>query len=400
MFPPRMDISKRAEGVPLSVTLALDARAKELAASGRDVINMSVGEPDFEAPAVAREAAARRALEGPARYTPAAGTAELRRVIADHLSETRGVPFEPQEITVCHSTKHALSGAVLALVDPGDEVLLLLPAWVSYFEIVRLAGGVPVSVPGRPDGGPDLDAIRAAIGARTKAVLVNSPSNPTGYVWTAEEMEDLAELCVERGLWIVSDEIYRRLVYEGEPNPSPVNVGALGDGARERTVVLDGASKAYAMTGYRIGYAAGPPRVAAAIARIHSHLTGCPNAISQEAFRAALASEPPEVAAMVREFAQRRELLLGELEDMGLPAARPRGAFYAFPNAERFLDRRGAEGFCEDLLESQGLALVPGSAFGDDRHVRLSYALSQERIREASERLRAFLASRQDVRQV
>jgi aspartate aminotransferase len=389
-----MELSKRAASVPLSVTLALDARAKELAASGRDVINMSVGEPDFDAPEVARQAAARRALEGPVRYTPAAGSAELRSAIAADLTRTRGVPFRPAEVTVCHSTKHALSGAVLTLVDPGDEVLLLLPAWVSYFEIVKLAGGVPVAVPSRPDCGPDLDAIRAAITPRTKAVLVNSPSNPTGYVWTAEEMEGLAELCVERDLWIVSDEIYRRLVYEGPPNPSPVLVGALGDRARERTIVLDGASKAYAMTGYRIGYAAASESVAAGIARVHSHLTGCPNAISQEAFRAALVSDPPEVAAMVAEFSARRDLLLAELEDMGLPAPTPRGAFYAFPNAEAHLDERGAEGFCEDLLEQQGLALVPGSAFGDDRHVRLSYALSKDRIREATQRLRAFLATR------
>jgi aspartate aminotransferase len=389
-----MELSKRAAGVPLSVTLALDARAKELAASGRDVINMSVGEPDFDAPEAARQAAARRALEGPVRYTPAAGSAELRSAIAKDLTETRGVPFEPAQVTVCHSTKHALSGAVLTLVDPGDEVLLLLPAWVSYFEIVKLAGGVPVAVPARPDCGPDLDAIRAAITPRTKVVLVNSPSNPTGYVWSAEEMEGLAELCVERGLWIVSDEIYRRLVYEGPPNPTPVRVGALGDRARDHTVVLDGASKAYAMTGYRIGYAAGPQPVAAGIARVHSHLTGCPNAISQEAFRAALDSEPPEFAAMVGEFSTRRDFLLSELEDIGLPAPTPRGAFYAFPNAEAYLDERGAEGFCEDLLEQHGLALVPGSAFGDDRHVRLSYALSLERIREATERLRTFLSSR------
>jgi aspartate aminotransferase len=386
-----MSLSKRAESISLSITLALDARAKELAAGGRDVINMSVGEPDFDAPRVAREAAAARALEGPVRYTPAAGAAELRATIAAHLTEARGVPFEPAEVTVCHSTKHALSGSVLALVDPGDEVLLLVPAWVSYFEIVRLAGGTPVAVSPRPDCGPDLDAIRAAITPRTKAVLLNTPSNPTGYVWSKSEMRAFTDLCLEHDLWMISDEIYRRLVYEGEPNPSPVE---LGPEARARTVVLDGASKAYAMTGYRIGYLAAPTEVSSAVTRLHSHLTGCPNAISQAAFRAALESDPPEVAAMVREFAARRTFLLGELTNMGLPAPPPRGAFYAFPNVEPYLDERGATGFCEDLLEEQDLALVPGSAFGDDRHVRLSYALSLERIREATERLRAFVASR------
>jgi aspartate aminotransferase len=386
-----MTLSQRADSISLSITLALDARAKELKASGRDVINMSVGEPDFDAPAAAREAAASCALAGPVRYTPAAGSSELRATIAAHLTETRGAPFEPAQVTVCHSTKHALSGSVLALVDPGDEVLLLLPAWVSYFEIVRLAGGVPVTVEPRADCGPDLDAIRAAISPRTKAVLLNSPSNPTGYVWTRAEMEAFTALCLEHDLWMISDEIYRRLVYEGEPNPSPVE---LGDEARARTVLLDGASKTYAMTGYRIGYLAAPIEVSSAVTRLHSHLTGCPNAVSQAAFRAALETEPPEVAAMVAEFAARRTFLLRELEAMGLPAPPPRGAFYAFPNAEPFLDERGATGFCEDLLEEQDLALVPGSAFGDDRHVRLSYALSKGRIREATERLRAFLARR------
>ncbi len=386
-----MPLSKRAAAVSLSATLALDARAKELAAGGRDVVNMSVGEPDFEAPRAVREAAARRALEGPVRYTPAAGTAELRQTIAGHLTETRGVRFEPAQVAVCHSTKHALSGSVLALVNPGDEVLLLLPAWVSYFEIVRLAGGIPVGVPPRPDCGPDLEAIRAAITPATRAVLVNTPSNPTGYVWTRAEMEAFTALCLEHDLWMISDEVYRRLVYEGEPNPSPVE---LGPEARARTVLLDGASKAYAMTGYRIGYVAGPTEVVGGVTRLHSHLTGSPNAISQAAFRAALESEPSEVAAMVAEFAARRTFLLGELDAMGLPTPPPRGAFYAFPNVAPYLDERGTDGFCEDLLEEQNLAVVPGSAFGDDHHVRLSYALSLDGIRGATERLRAFLASR------
>jgi len=386
-----MHFSERATSISLSVTLALDARAKGLQAAGRDVINMSVGEPDFDAPAAAREAAAARALDGPVRYTPAAGSPELRRAIASHLEATRGVRYEVPEITVCHSTKHALSGTVLAVAGPGDEVLLLDPAWVSYYEIVRLSGAAPVSVPPRGDCGPDFAAIRAALGPRTRAVLLNSPSNPTGYVWTPDEVAQLVEIACEHDLWIVSDEIYQRLVFEGPPNPSPA---ALGPEARARTAVLDGGSKAYAMTGYRIGFVAGPPELAAAVERLHSHLTGCPNAISQEAFRAVLTEEPPEVARMVAEFAARRSFLLSALADMRLETPYPRGAFYAFPRVARYLDQRGSAGFCEDLLEEQALALVPGSAFGDDRHVRLSYALSLERLREATERLAAFLRSR------
>jgi aspartate aminotransferase len=385
-----MHLSERARSVSLSATLALDARAKALQAAGRDVINMAVGEPDFEAPAAAREAAARRARSGPVRYTPAAGALDLRRAIADHLEATRGVRYGPSEITVCHSTKHALSGSVLAVAQPGDEVLLLDPAWVSYYEIVRLAGATPVSVTSRPDCGPDFAAVRAAITPRTRAVLINSPSNPTGYVWTRAEMAELVEIACQRDLWIVSDEIYRRLVFEGEPNPSPAEFPE----ARARTAVLDGASKTYAMTGYRIGYVAGPPELAAAVERLHSHLTGCPNAISQEAFRAVLVEEPPEVARMVAEFARRRGYLLGALAGLGLETPYPRGAFYAFPKVSQLFDERGSAGFCEDLLESQAVALVPGSAFGDDRHVRLSYALAIERLEEAVARLETFLTAR------
>jgi aspartate aminotransferase len=389
-----MRLSQRAQGISLSITLALDARAKALAAAGTDVVNMSVGEPDFEAPAVAREAAAARARTGPVRYTAAAGTPQLRRAVADWLARTRGVSYAPEQTVICHSTKHALSGAVLAVVDAGDEVLLFDPAWVSYVEIVRVAGGVPVSVAPRADLGPDFARIRAALTPRTRAVLLNSPSNPSGYVWTHEEVRELARIAREHDLWILSDEIYQRLIYEGEPHLSPA---ACGEDARARTVVLDGASKALAMTGYRIGFAAGPLPVIEAITALHSQLTGAPNALSQTAFLAALEApggEPPEVAAMVAEFERRRRFLLAGLSELGLSTPHPRGAFYAFPDVAPWLDERGSVGFCADLLETRGLALVPGAAFGLDRHVRLSYATSLERIDEALARLRSFLAER------
>lgn len=384
-----MSLSKRAQAVSLSVTLALDARAKALVDAGRDVINMSVGEPDFPAPASVQEAACRKVRSGDVRYTPAAGARALRKAIADHVGQVRKVQYAPEEVCVCHSTKHALSGAVLSLVDPGDEVLLLLPAWVSYVEIVRIAGGVPIDVPSREDCGPDFDAIERAITRKTKCVLLNSPSNPTGYVWTADEVRRLVELCERHGLWLLSDEIYQRLVYEGEPFASPVTVSPA---ARARTVVLDGASKSYAMTGYRIGFAAGPREVISGIERLHSHLVGAPNAVSQEAYLAALiGQEPPEVASMAAQFDARRRVLVDALREMGLSTPWPRGAFYAFPDVRAYLDERGTRGFCEDLLEQHNLALVPGTAFGVDTHVRLSYALSLEKIRGAMARLAAFL---------
>ena len=386
-----MELARRTRETPESVTLALSARAKSRAAAGHDVIDMTAGEPDFNAPICVQEAAARSARSGEVRYTPAAGTAALRARIAEYMTQTRGVPFEPAEICVCHSTKHALCGALMALVDPGDEVLLLRPAWVSYDHQIRIAGGVVVEASPRPDMGPDFEAMRGAIGPRTRGVMLNSPSNPTGYVWTRAEIERLCELSREHDLWILSDEIYRRLIYAGDADFSPVSLG--GD-ARARTVVLDGASKAYAMTGYRIGFAAGPKAVAGGIARLHSHMTGCPNAISQAAYLAALESDPPEVGHMLREFDRRRRVLESGLTRLGLYAPSQRGAFYAFPRVAEYLDERGSAGFCEDLLEQEDLAIVQGSAFGMDAHVRLAYTLSVERIEAALERLGGFLAAR------
>src|SRR5207237_899000 len=269
--------------------------------------------------------------------------------------------------------KHALSGACLALIEPDDEVLLLLPAWVSYAEILKYAGAVPVEVRSRPDAGPDLDALGRAITKKTRGILINSPCNPSGYVLTEAEVRAIAKLALQHDLWIVSDEIYRRLIYEGEPDFSPVSIS---DAVRARTVVVDGASKAFAMTGYRLGYVAAPRELADAVGRLHSQLTGCPNAISQAAFEAALVKEPPEVARMCAEFRRRRDLIVAALRKLGLETPTPRGAFYAFPNVAPYLDERGSTGFCEDLLEEQNLAAVPGSAFGVDDHVRFSYATS------------------------
>jgi aspartate aminotransferase len=388
---PPMRINARVQAIAMSKTLALDARAKALMAAGRDVINMSVGEPDADAPEVVQAAAERAVRSGKVRYTPAEGTASLRKAIAAHVSATRGVPFTPAEITVCHSAKHALSGACLSLVHPGDEVLLLLPAWVSYVEIVKYAGGVPVSVPCRPDLGPDLDAIERAITKKTRGILINSPCNPSGYVMSEGEVRAIGALAQARDLWIVSDEIYRRLVFEGASNFSPASISSE---LRARTVVVDGASKSFAMTGYRIGYVAAPADLAGAVGRLHSQLTGCPNAISQAAFEAALLAEPQEVALMCQQFALRRDLLVQGLRELGLETPWPRGAFYAFPSVAPWIDARGSDGFCEDLLEQADLAVVPGSAFGVDDHVRLSCATTIPLIERALERLGGFLARR------
>ncbi|MHC4375090.1 MAG: pyridoxal phosphate-dependent aminotransferase [Planctomycetota bacterium] len=382
-------LAPRADAVSLSLTLALAARAKELAAAGRDVVNMAVGEPDFPAPPEVSAAAAAKAASGDVRYTPAAGTPALRETIARHLSETRGVPFAPEQVVVCHSAKHALSTAALAQLTDGDEVLMPLPAWVSYMEIVKLAGARPVTIPGGVDGSPDLDALEAACTERTRAVWINSPSNPSGYVWSRAELERLSTFCAERELWLVSDEIYRRLTYGEREFVSPTS---LGDAAREVTLVVDGASKTFAMTGYRIGFAAGPQRVVQAMARLNSQLTGSPNAISQEAYRVALEDEPPAVAEMVATYRQRRDRLVAGLRGMGLDTTTPHGAFYVFPDMTAHLNGSGdAQELCANLLEDEALVVVPGAAFGVPHHIRLSYALDEAKLDQALERLARFL---------
>jgi aspartate aminotransferase len=392
-----MRFARRIGRIEPSITLALDERAKSMRAAGRDVISMAVGEPDFPAPALVQAAAIAKVKSGDVRYTPAAGTPSLRKAVARYLAATRGVPYDPAEITICHSAKHALSGAIFALVDDGDEVLVPLPAWASYFDLVRVAGGTPVLVPPlAPDGvRPDLAALRRAITPRTRAVMINSPNNPSGYVFTREEIEGVAALARDHDLWIVSDEIYRALVYEGGDALSPVS---LSPEVRARTAIVDGASKAFAMTGYRIGFLAAPKPLAAAVAKLHSQTTGSPNAVSQQAFEAGLESRPPEMDVMRAAFADRREFLLAGLAELGVPAARPRGAFYVFPDVSAFLDERGSVGFCEDLLEQHDLVLIPGAAFGVDTHVRLSYALSKDVIAEALRRLGEFLSVRRAAR--
>ena len=380
--------NQRSQDLPGSATLGLAAKAKALAAAGRPVISMAVGEPDFDAPLAARQAALRAIESGQVRYTPSAGLHTLRAALAQHIQETRGLKAGPNQIVVAHSCKHALSSAVQVLTEPGDEVLLFAPSWNSYEAQVQFAGGVPIWVPPSKNLRPDFERIAAAITPRTKGVLLNSPCNPTGVVWTRAELERLAELCAQHDLWIISDEIYRRLVYTGAEFLSPLQ---LGPDVAARTVVVDGASKSYAMTGYRIGFAFAPAPIAAAIDRLQSQITGCPNYVSQEVYLAVLETEPPEVSQMQAAFEKRRDVLIPALRDMGLACEMPGGAFYAFPRVTNFLGGRSTEDFCQDLLESESLAVVPGAIFGSPDHIRLSYSLKMDDLREAAARLARFL---------
>ncbi|MEZ6005967.1 MAG: pyridoxal phosphate-dependent aminotransferase [Planctomycetota bacterium] len=380
--------NQRSKSLAGSSTLGLAARAKALAADGHPVISMAVGEPDFSAPPAVQAAAVKAVGSGQVRYTPAGGLPALRSALAREVSRTRGIEATAAEISVGHSCKHALANALMVLIEPGDEVLLFRPAWNSYDAQIGFAGGTPVWVPEGPDLRPDLDAIAAAITPRTKGMILNSPCNPSGVIWTRAEIEALGELAERHDLWLVSDEVYQRLVYTGAEFLSPVT---LSPALRARTVIVDGASKAFAMTGYRIGYAMAPAPIAEAIERLTSQTTGCPNYISQMAWLAALENEPAEVEMMRRQFERRRDVLIPGLRKLGLEVPSPGGAFYAFPRVTEHLDGRTVDQFCAALLEQEHLAVVPGTTFGSTEHIRLSYALGLEDIEQALVRLGRFL---------
>lgn len=394
-----MHLTARALGIAPSPTLAIDAQAKEMIARGADVVNFGVGEPDFDTPEHICEAACRAIAAGKTRYTPVAGTLDLRRAVAAKLKRDNGLDYDPTEIVVSVGAKHSLYNAIQVLCQEGDEVILPVPYWVSYLEQVKLAGAAPRLVATRMENDFKLTpaALKEAVGPRTRLLLLNSPSNPTGAVYSAEELAALAEVVAQvPDLYVLADEIYENLIYDGQKH---VSIASLGPEIKARTVVVNGVSKAYAMTGWRIGYAAAPPAVAKAMTALQSHSTSNPTSIAQAAAEAALEGPQEPVQAMVDEFARRRAYIMDRLA--GLPkitCSRPSGAFYVFPNVKGLLGMtyRGrvlenASELAAVLLEAAHVAVVPGVAFGDDDHIRLSYATSMDRIREGMDRIKTVV---------
>ena len=382
-----------------SATLAMTARAGELQRQGRDVVSLSAGEPDFVTPAPIMDAAAEAMRAGWTHYTDNAGLPELRAAIADKLRRDNGLDYDPKQILCSNGAKQSVAQAVLAFVAPGDEVVIPAPYWVSYPEMVRLAGGTPVAAETRVEDGYKLrpDALAAALTPKTRLVLLNSPGNPTGAVLTRDEQAALAD--VLRGypdVLVVSDEIYEHVVYDVEH----VSFATL-DGMYERTLTVNGFSKAYAMTGWRLGYLAGPAEAVKACARLQSHLTSAPSTITQKAGVAALGMGMETVQRMVDAFRERRDFLYRRLAGIdGLTLPRPDGAFYLFPDVSAFLGREvdgrlieSAEELCFYLLERHGVALVSGESFGAPTGVRLSYAASLDALRTAADRIEAGLGA-------
>lgn len=395
----RNPLGRRALALRPSATLAVDARAKALIASGVDVVNLTAGEPDFPTPADPSRGGIEAIQSGFTKYTPNPGIAELRAAIATKLRDDNGLDYRPDQVVVSNGAKQSVYNALMVLLDPGDEVLVPTPSWVSYPEMVRLADGVPVMVDTEPSGYRlDPGRLAAAVTERTKVILLNSPNNPTGVVYGDAELRQVARLAVERDLYVISDEIYEKLVYGEEF----VSIGSLDPEVLARTITVNGFSKAYAMTGWRMGYAAAAPVLTEAMANLQSQCTSGASAISQRAALAALRGDQAPLEEMRVQFDRRRRYVAGRLAAM--PGVRldqvPGGAFYIFPRVSDLYSAagggapmRGSVDFAERLLEDARVAVVPGLPFGSDRHIRISYSDSLERLTEGMDRIERFTRS-------
>lgn len=387
-------LSKRVGRVGFSPTLAVNDLARRLRAEGRNVLDFSAGQPDFHTPDPIKEAGRRAIDENQTRYTATAGIPELREAIAESLKRDRGLSYSPGQIIVSPGGKASLYFAFMALLDPGDEVLVPNPYWTSYPEQVKVCDAEPVFVPCLEQDGFKLtaEALERAVTPRTKALILNYPSNPTGACYSREELEPLAEVCVRRNIWVIADEIYANLLYDGLTFTS---IAGIDSSIADRTIVVDGMSKTYAMTGWRIGYAAGPQEVIQAMGKLQSHSTSNATSISQWASVDGLKMPADVLAPRVREFEERRNVLVAGLREIpGVTCAMPEGAFYVFPNVSGCFrgDVRCSDDLARYLLEQAEVAAVPGEAFGSTEHIRLSYAASMDVVRKGLQRITEALA--------
>ena len=394
-----MKIADRMAQIQPSPTLAINTKAKALRAAGVDVISFGVGEPDFDTPEHICQAAAEAIREGFTRYTPVGGIEELKDAIVAEFQNGYGLSYGRDEIVVSCGAKHSLYNLVQVLFDPGDEILIPAPYWVSYPDIVRLAEAIPVIVPTREADEFKLrpEALEEVITAKSKALILNSPSNPTGATYTREELEKLAPVILKNRLLVISDDIYYRILFKGQPW---VRLAMLGDDLKKQTLIINGVSKTYAMTGWRIGYLAAPAEVVAAVTRIQSQSTSNPTSIAQKAALAALSGPQDCVMRMVAEFEKRRDHMLRRLEALpGVHAIKPTGTFYLFANFSSYYGRtydgqniQGSLDLSTYLMDKAHLAVVPGVAFGEDSCLRLSYAVSMAQIDQGLDRISEALS--------
>jgi aspartate aminotransferase len=384
-----MKLAARVGQVPPSLTLAIAAKAKAMKAEGIDVCSFSAGEPDFDTPAHIKAAAQKALDEGKTRYGPAAGEPKLREAIARKLREENGLCYSAENVIITNGGKHSLFNLILALIEAGDEVIIPAPYWLSYPEMVKLAGGTPVIVPTDASTGYKItpDQLRSSITPHTKLFVLNSPSNPTGMVYTPAELKAIAEIVVERDILVVSDEIYEKIIYDEAEH---LSIGAIGPEIFERTITSSGFAKAFSMTGWRLGYLAGSVEIIKAASTIQGHSTSNVCTFAQYGAIAALEGSQECVEEMRLAFAKRREVMFERLNAIpGLNCPKPDGAFYMFPD----ISKTGLKSmeFCDALLESQQVAVIPGIAFGADECIRLSYATDMASIEKGMDRLEKFV---------
>lgn len=391
-------ISVLASNVHASTTLAIDAMYKKMKADGLDVVGFGAGEPDFVTPEHIMKAAERALQEGKTKYTPASGIAELKAAVCDRMKEDCNISFNPSNVVIASGAKHSLFIAFSVLLDPGDEVILPAPFWVSYAEMISMCGGVPVIV--KADESQDFkitpEQLEAAITPKTKCLCLNSPSNPTGMIYTEAELLALADICVRHDLYIISDEIYYSLVYDGK---KAVSIASLGEEIKERTIVINGVSKAYAMTGWRIGYSLANRELTTAMSNFVSHSTGAPATFAQWGAVEALRGPQDQVEVMRQAFERRRNLIVDRINAVpGVSCLKPEGAFYVMMNLRELLGKElygvkinDADDFANLFLDRGYVAVVPCTGFAAPEFVRLSYATNEKVINAGIDRLEAFL---------
>ncbi len=391
-------ISERAKKVKPSPTLAVDSKAKEMKAKGLDVVNFGVGEPDFDTPEHIKEAAIKAIKDGFTKYTPVGGIDELKEAIIEKLEKDNGIKYKKENILVSCGAKHSLYNIAQALFGPGDEVVIPSPYWVSYPDQVLLNDATPVIIETHEEDNFMLrpEVLKEKITPHTKAIILNYPSNPTGFIYDEKTLREIAEISIRNNLYIISDEIYEKLIYNGNKH---ISIASFSEDIKERTIVVNGLSKSHAMTGWRIGYAAGPVEIIKAMTKIQSQSTSNPTSIAQKAAVAALRGPKDCVEEMREEFEKRRNYLVEELNKIpGISCKMPQGAFYAFPNVKELLGKKIASYELKTsmdlsiyLLEQAQVALVPGSAFGAEGYIRISYATSIDNLIKGIERIKKVL---------
>ena len=393
-----ISLSERSQNVTPSSTLAITAKINAMITDGVDVVKFGAGEPDFDTPDYIKAAAISALEDGFTKYTPVPGTPELREAIVDKYQRDNGLSYSTSEVIVSCGAKHTLYNIMQAICDPGDEVIFAAPYWVSYPQQIKLAGAVPQVIETTAEQNFCMQAtdVEAAINSNTKAILINSPSNPTGTTYDVENLKQIAEIAVKNQLYLISDEIYEALLYDGATHQSPA---AFNEETKAITFVVNGVSKAYSMTGWRIGYTAGPEDVISAMSRIQSHSTSNPTSIAQKAAVAALNEPQDAVEEMRKAFEERRNVICERFDDIdGVSYVKPQGAFYIFPDFSdhygRTLDGQKIDGsmdITDYLLGSAGVGVVPGDGFGADRNLRLSFATSLTEINRGLDRIKEAL---------